>query len=125
MSLAGIDLNLLVALDALLEEGSVTLAAKRVGLSQSAMSHALARLRALTGDRLLVRTASGLIATPRARAMHAPVREALAQLDDALRPPAPFDPRRIEQAVQVTAIDMIQLALVAPLSRALAKEAPG
>jgi DNA-binding transcriptional LysR family regulator len=125
MSLAGVDLNLLVALDALLEERSVTLAAKRVGLSQSAMSHALARLRALTGDRLLVRTARGSIVTPRGRALQAPVRTALAQLEDALRPPKPFEPALVEHAVRVAAIDLVQLLLIPPLSKALRGQAPG
>jgi DNA-binding transcriptional LysR family regulator len=125
MSLAGIDLNLLVALDALLDERSVTRAAKRVGLSQSAMSHALARLRAVTGDRLLVRTARGLSATPRARGLQGPVHGALAQLDAALFASRPFDARVVEQAVRVSAIDLAQLVLIPTLSKELAREAPG
>src|ERR1700741_1593940 len=66
INLARIDLNLLVALDALLTERSVTRAAARVGLRQSAMSHNLARLRALLGDELLTRGPDGMRATPRA-----------------------------------------------------------
>src|ERR1700687_2850811 len=61
-----VDLNLLVALDALLAEGSVTGAARRLGLSASAMSRTLARLRSATGDPLLVRAGRGLVPTPRA-----------------------------------------------------------
>lgn len=64
-----VDLNLLPALDALLTEGSVTGAARRLGLSASAMSRTLARLRAMTGDPLLVRAGNGLVPTPRAIAM--------------------------------------------------------
>jgi len=60
------DLNLLLALDALLSEGSVTGAARRLGLSSSAMSRTLARLRSATGDPLLVRAGRGLVPTPRA-----------------------------------------------------------
>ncbi|MCG8922532.1 LysR family transcriptional regulator [Lentzea sp. CC55] len=60
------DLNLLVTLDVLLEEGSVTLAGRRLALSSSAMSRALARLRRATGDPLLVKAGRGLVPTPRA-----------------------------------------------------------
>lgn len=65
--LGGIDLNLLIALDALLTEVNVTRAAKRVGLSQPTMSHALNRLRALFEDPLLVRTTRGMVLTSRAQ----------------------------------------------------------
>jgi DNA-binding transcriptional LysR family regulator len=79
-----VDLNLLVALDALLAEGSVTGAARRLGLSSSAMSRTLTRLRSATGDPLLVRAGRGLVPTPYAVELHARVpalsREALAVL---------------------------------------------
>ncbi len=78
VNLSGIDRNLLVALDALLTERSVTRAATRVGLGQSAMSHNLARLRALFGDELLTRGPEGMRPTPRALALIDPVRIALA-----------------------------------------------
>src|SRR5687768_10944939 len=68
-SLSAIDLNLLVVLRALLSERHVTRAAALVGLSQSATSHALARLRELYGDELLVRKGRGLVLTPRALAL--------------------------------------------------------
>ena len=80
VNLSRIDLNLLVALDALLTERSVTRAATRVGLGQSAMSHNLARLRALFGDELLTRGPEGMRPTPRALALIDPVRIALAQI---------------------------------------------
>ena len=67
INLARIDLNLLVAFDALLSERSVTRAAARIGLGQSAMSHNLARLRALFDDALLTRGPDGMRATPRGR----------------------------------------------------------
>src|SRR5262252_2212629 len=76
MDLAGVDLNLLVALDALLAERSVTRAASRVGLSQPGMSNALARLRKLFGDPLLVREGMTLVPTPRAESLRQPVQEA-------------------------------------------------
>ena len=74
MNLGGIDLNLLVALDALLSERSVTRAAQRVGLSQPGMSNALARLRRVFGDPLLVRRGAALVPTARAVALAGPVR---------------------------------------------------
>src|SRR5216684_1944528 len=70
-----VDLNLLVALDALLAEGSVTGAARRLGLSASAMSRTLARLRSATGDPLLVRAGRGLVPTPRAAELRDRVHE--------------------------------------------------
>src|SRR6188508_2792017 len=79
INLARIDLNLLVAFDALLTERSVTKAANRVGLGQSAMSHNLARLRILFGDELLTRGADGMRPTPRALALADPVRVTLSQ----------------------------------------------
>lgn len=70
-----VDLNLLVALDALLAEGSVTGAARRLGLSSSAMSRTLTRLRSATGDPLLVRAGRSLVPTPRAAALRDPVHQ--------------------------------------------------
>src|SRR3954469_12753340 len=78
--LSGLDLNLLVQLDALLAEGHVTRAARRAGVTQSAMSRALARLRELLGDPLLVRTGRGMVMTARARALAAPLARALTDL---------------------------------------------
>ena len=72
MNLGGVDLNLLVALDALLSERSVTRAAQRIGLSQPGMSNALARLRKLFDDPLLVRQGAELAPTPRAEALAGP-----------------------------------------------------
>lgn len=78
MNLRSIDLNLLVLLDALIELRSVRRAGERIGLSQSATSHALDRLRKLLGDELLVRTASGMEPTPRALSLAGPLRLAFA-----------------------------------------------
>src|SRR5580698_7136236 len=81
------DLNLLVALDALLAERSVTLAASRIGITQSAARHALARLRKLTGDELLVRGRGGMVPTVRAEAMGGPLRRALEEIEGTLASP--------------------------------------
>lgn len=80
------DLNLLVTLDVLLAEGNVTRAAARLRLSPSAMSRALARLRAITGDPLLVRAGRGLVPTPRALALRDKVRQLVQESDAVLRP---------------------------------------
>src|SRR6201985_609849 len=81
-----LDLNLLVALDALLAEGSVTGAARRLGLSSSAMSRTLARLRPATGDPLLVRAGRGLVPTPRAAELRDRVHELARDVQAVLRP---------------------------------------
>jgi DNA-binding transcriptional LysR family regulator len=80
MNLNSLDLNLLVALDALLREASVSRAAMRIGLSQPATSHALQRLRDLIGDPLLVRTGARMELTPRAQSLRAPLAQALEQV---------------------------------------------
>ncbi|HTI33277.1 MAG TPA: LysR family transcriptional regulator [Miltoncostaea sp.] len=80
------DLNLLVTLDAVLAEGSVTGAARRLGLSPSAMSRALARLRETTGDPLLVRAGRGLVPTPRALELRDQVARLVQDAEAALRP---------------------------------------
>src|SRR6266550_8491633 len=80
VNLGRIDLNLLVHLDALLTERSVTRAAARIGIGQSAMSHNLARLRRLFHDELLTRAPDGMRPTPRALALSDPVQNALAQI---------------------------------------------
>src|SRR6187397_703653 len=80
MNLNSLDLNLLVALDALLREANVSRAAMRFGLSQPAGSHALQRLRDLIGDPLLVRTGARMELTPRALALRAPLAQALDQV---------------------------------------------
>src|SRR5919197_1539975 len=125
MDLGGLDLNLLVALDALLSERSVTRAARRVGLSQPGMSNALARLRRQCGDPLLVRQGAVLVPTSRAEALAGPVREALALIRGALDDPVPFDPARDRRSFRVSCSDYTVLMLIGPLVRTLASEAPG
>jgi LysR family transcriptional regulator, nod-box dependent transcriptional activator len=124
VNLAGVDLNLLVALDALLRERSVTRAARRVGLSQPGMSNALARLRTLLDDPLFVRQGAVLVPTPRAESLVQPVREALALVDAALEEQPRFDPARDRRSFSVTCSDYTLLLLIGPLIRVLAAEAP-
>src|SRR5689334_2891639 len=86
-----VDLNLLVTLDVLLAEGSVARAAQRLRLSASAMSRALARLRAATGDPLLVRAGRGLVPTPRALALRGRVGQLVEDGQAVLRPAEALD----------------------------------
>jgi DNA-binding transcriptional LysR family regulator len=124
LHLASLDLNLLVALDALLEERNVTRAARRTGLSQSAMSHALARLRSLVGDPLLVRGKGGMVATARAETLALPIRRALEGIILALQPPEPFMPKTARLAVRIATSDYGELVLLPKLVRRLEREAP-
>src|ERR1700726_1222613 len=84
--MTAVDLNLLPALNALLAEGSVVGAARRLGLSASAMSRTLARLRAATGDPVLVRAGGGLVPTPHAAKLRERVRDLAQDAQTVLRP---------------------------------------
>lgn len=123
-NIASLDLNLLKALDALLDTRSVTLAAARLGLSQPAVSGMLARLRDVFGDPLFVRAQRGLLPTPRALSLAVPLRRALAELEGLVKPVA-FDPATATGPVRIAATDYAQAALVLPLLRLLRRQAPG
>ncbi len=125
-ALAGVDLNLLVVLDALLAEKHVTRAAARIGLSQSAASHALARLRDLLDDPLLVRgPQGGLVPTARAEALEPALRRALDGLRDVLRGAPSFDPATARRSFRIGAGDYTELVLLPELVARLARDAPG
>ncbi|WP_170931582.1 MULTISPECIES: LysR family transcriptional regulator [unclassified Pseudomonas] len=119
-----IDLNLLVILDALLGEQHVTRAAERLHLSQPAVSHALARLRDLLGDPLLVRAGSGLVPTARALELVAPLAEALAQVQSLLAPNT-FDPASARRTFRLAMSDYGAAIILPGLIRTLRAEAPG
>ena len=125
MSLAGVDLNLLVALDALLAERSVTRAADGVGLSQPGMSNTLARLRKLFGDPLLVREGLTLVPTPRAESLRQPVADALSLIQHALDDRPGFDPATDQATFTVSCSDYSLLMLIGPLVRRLAASRSG
>ena len=118
------DLNLLIALDALLQEQNVSRAAKRLGLSTPAMSHALARLRKQLGDPLLVRAGQRMVATPRA----ADLRDRVHGLaDDALgvlRPEPARDLKNLERTFRIKASDMV-LCVLGPVLDKKLRELPG
>ena len=123
-NLSRLDLNLLVAFDALLTERSVTRAAARIGLGQSAMSHNLARLRTLFGDELLTRGAEGMRPTPRALALADPVRITLAQIQAAVLQREAFDPSTADRAFRIGLADSIEVAVIPGLLARLRRIAP-
>jgi len=125
VKLRNIDLNLLVIVDALLDEAHVGRAAERLGLSQPAASNALARARALFGDPLLVRAPpNGLRRTSRADAMREPLRSALAELA-VIVADGPPDLADLRGAIRLIASDVPAAALGSALTAELAKRAPG
>lgn len=124
MNISGVNLNLLVALAALLRERSVTRAAKSTGVTQPAMSNSLAQLRELFQDPLFRREQHGLAPTPRALALAPLVAQGLACFESLLAPPA-FDPKRDERKFVIATNDYVELVLMPPLLRALARAAPG
>src|SRR3954470_18031485 len=122
--LSAIDTNLLVVLRALLQTRNVTRAAQRVGLSPSATSHALARLRDTLGDPLLVRAGRQLVPTPRALAIADSLSLALDTLEGLLIPPAALDPARLERAFRVETTDHVQFVLLRELDALVRAQGP-
>lgn len=124
-NIAAVDLNLLVALQALLAERHVTRAAARMGLTQPAMSHALARLRDTLGDPLLVRSKIGLQLTPRAASLAEPLDRLLLDAGALLAPPKRFDPRTSTRRFRIATSDYMEIVLMPALLEHLGREAPG
>jgi DNA-binding transcriptional LysR family regulator len=125
MHLNRFDLNLLVALNALLEEKSVTRAAERVHVSQPAMSGALQRLRENFDDQLLVRVGRRMELTPRARDLMQPVREILLEIEGHLNADSSFEPKSAHREFSVAMTDFVAAVLLPEIMRRLAAEAPG
>jgi DNA-binding transcriptional LysR family regulator len=119
-----LDLNLLLAFEALMAERSVTRAAERMSVGQPAMSASLARLRTFFGDPLLVREGRSLVPTPRALELTASFKEALDLIDSTLRASRGFDPRTAHRTFTVMASDYVLLLLLGPLVAELEAEAP-
>lgn len=124
-SLSAVDMNLLVVLRALLRECHVTRAAAQVGLSQSATSHALSRLRELYGDELLVRHGRGLVLTPRARALLPQIERGLTQLAATISGEPAWNPATAAKEFTIGMADYGQALLLGPLLKELEKQAPG
>ncbi|MGL3212250.1 LysR family transcriptional regulator [Bradyrhizobium sp. BR 1433] len=125
MNLSAVDLNLLVAFEALMEERHVTRAAERIGLAQPSMSSALRRLRALFADELFLRAGAGMQPTEKALALAGPIGEALRQIRSALVPDQGFDPAIARRRITIAATDYGDLVVVPELTRLLRVEAPG
>lgn len=125
MHLSAVDLNLIPVLEALLETRSVKQAAPRVGVSASAVSHALARLRDLFDDPLLVRSGRAMELTPRAERLRPELARLVEQLERTLRPEADFDPARLSRPFTIAGGDFVELVLLEPLGRRLGRLAPG
>src|SRR5512138_2677970 len=125
MNVQDVDLNLLRVFDAVLRERAVTAAAARLGLTQPAVSNALSRLRGLFGDALFVRTPGGMDATPFARQLAEPVRQALALLESALAHGPGFEPASSTRAFRFYMSDLGQIEFLPPLIERVQREAPG
>lgn len=119
-----LDLNLLVALDALLQERSVSLAADRIHLSQSATSSALGRLREYFEDELLVLKGRQMVLTPRGEGLVEPVRAVLEQIRATIAVDQPFDPASSDRTIAIMASDYTVEVLLRPALLAFADEAP-
>lgn|SRR5262245_13968511 len=123
MDLRDVDLNLLVTLDTLLGERSVSRAARRLKRSQPAVSAALARLRDLLNDRLLVRRGSGMVPTPYGKSLEAPLRSVLSELARTLEPTS-FDPSASTQIFRIATTDYASFTLFPAFMRRLRSVAP-
>src|SRR5678809_215660 len=122
VDLSNFNLNLLLALDGLLSQRSVTAAAKRVRVTPSAMSHSLSELRDLLGDPLLVRSGRGMVLTPRAEALVGPLHTLLMDAERLLGGGATFDPATTERRFVIAATDLLATLLMPALLDAAARE---
>lgn len=123
-NIRNIDLNLLVVFGALCAEKNATKAAKRLGLSQPAISHALSRLREQLKDPLFVRASKGLVATKRALELEKPVLELLSQLDEVLIGPNDFIPSKAQNVFRIATTDYFEQVALPKILKVLESEAP-
>lgn len=119
-----LDLNLFVVLDAIHAEGNITRAARRLNLTQPALSHALGRLRAVFGDPLFVRRGSAMVPTPLTRSLIGDVQQALKTLTLSAQRNRAFDPAEARRGFTVGVRDVLESRLLPPLMAALRAEAP-
>jgi LysR family transcriptional regulator, nod-box dependent transcriptional activator len=120
-----LDLNLIIYLDALLTERSVSRAADRVHISQSAMSDALARLRDYFQDKMFVQVGRSMVPTPLANSIAQPVRDILLQIESVASSNVQFDPRTSQRKIGILASDYVADVLLNKVLVRLAREAPG
>ena len=124
MNIAKVDLNLLVYLDVLLREGSVTKAANQLSITQPAMSNGLKRLRDLFKDPLLVRTSDGMTPTKRALELQPVIRDVLSKLESSIQPETDFSPATSKRTFRIMASDYAESTLILEVIRQLGKIAP-
>jgi DNA-binding transcriptional LysR family regulator len=124
MKLSGLDLDLLVTLDALLDTGSVSAAAAQLHRSQPAVSRMLGRLRDIFGDPLFVPHGRGLAPTPRALALRGPLKLSLSEVQQLLTPPRAFDPARDTAHFRIVSSDYAAVALMGSIVSWLHERAP-
>jgi LysR family transcriptional regulator, mexEF-oprN operon transcriptional activator len=124
-NLRSFDLNLLVAFDALITEGSVTKAAERLRIRQPAMSHSLSTLRLLLQDELFIRVGQVMQPTAKARSLAGPVRNALRQAAVAISSDQEFSPSTVERTFRIAMLPELELLLVPELTARMRKLAPG
>ncbi|MGE4341360.1 MAG: LysR family transcriptional regulator [Pigmentiphaga sp.] len=125
MNLKNFDLNLLVALDALLSECNVTRAAERLCVTQPAMSNALQRMREYFNDPILVRVGRTMQPTPLAELLRGPLREVMLQTGKILKADYNFDPMQAKRTLRIMMTDYCASVFSGPLMRVLSAEAPG
>ncbi len=125
MDYHGLDLNLLVSLHVLLTERHVTRSAEKLGITQPAMSAALARLRVLFGDQLLVRSSHGLARTGRAEELLERLDHVMTMIEQIASLPKGFEPLMSRRTFTLIGTDFVEFILLAPLMAVLANEAPG
>ncbi len=125
MSLRRIDLNLLTVFDVLIEEQNVTRSADRLAMSQPAVSHALGRLRRQLDDPILIKSAGGMKASPRALQIHAELHDALKQIEKAISPQPSFDPGRSKRKFDIATTDYVESLLLPRLLSHIEEHAPG
>ena len=124
VNLEQLNLNLMLALHWLLVEQSVTRAARRMGVTQSAMSRSLGQLRVLLGDQLFVTVGRRLEPTRRATALQRPLADAMDALRNIIREDAPFDPTRLDGVLRMAATEHAMGAVVQRVVSALRRAAP-
>ena len=124
MNLSALDMNLLPIFEALLDESSVSRAASRVGLSQPAVSNALARLRTALGDPLFVRDGRRMRATPRALELGSAIRNGLGQIRVALAGESSFDPGKSTRLFRIAMADSTEWFLAGPLMQRVTQASP-
>jgi DNA-binding transcriptional LysR family regulator len=124
-NLRKLDLNLLIALNVLIEEASVTKAAQKLEISQSSMSHALKRLRTVLDDEILIRTSREMEITPYAREIGDRVRQILAEIQVTLLEKETFDPAIAREDFYIAMSDYVEISLGVPLLQKLTESATG